>query len=37
MHFSHTCDCDANNNGHGNDTDIVSGCRPNNDSEIYGS
>jgi len=34
MHFGRTCECDANNNRHGNDTDMVSGCRLNNDSEI---
>lgn len=34
MHFGRKCECDANNNRHGNDSDIVSGCRMNNDTEI---
>lgn len=34
MHFGRMCECDANNNRHGNDTYMVSGCRLNNDSEI---
>eukprot|EP00102_Acyrthosiphon_pisum_P022565 XP_016659775.1 PREDICTED: integrin beta-PS-like [Acyrthosiphon pisum] len=33
-HFGRMCECDANNNHHGNYTYMVSGCQLNNDSEI---
>ncbi|XP_025415221.1 integrin beta-PS isoform X2 [Sipha flava] len=34
MHFGRTCECDANNNRHGNDTNKGSSCRANNETEI---
>ncbi|XP_050434816.1 integrin beta-PS isoform X2 [Adelges cooleyi] len=34
FHFGRTCECDANNNRHGNDTSLVSGCRTNNETEV---
>jgi len=34
MHFGHTCECDANNIRHGNDSIMISGCRLNEDFEI---
>lgn len=34
MHFGRACECDANDNYRGNNTNVVSGCRLNDDAEI---